>query len=93
TGIRDLELYAGGRPLIVLNGTAYSTTLNTPVNLNGANLPLSFNGNAGSAGQVVVSSGPGLTPRYTDSLQLSTLTVTGESFFADTATFGLLPVM
>lgn len=91
TGIRDLHLYAGGKPLIKLDGTGYSTSFTAPIDLSGPNTSLSLDGNAGTAGQVMISQGAGLTPRYTDSLTLSTLTVTGKSSFIDTAAFSVFP--
>ncbi|MBI2793588.1 MAG: hypothetical protein HYX66_02930 [Ignavibacteria bacterium] len=91
TGIRDLDITAGGRSMIFADGTQYTIDLRGPVNLDGDNISLSLNGDAGVAGQVLISRGAGLTPKYTDTLTLSSLTVTGESRFIDTAEFDLLP--
>lgn len=89
--IRNLDVYAGGRPLLTFDGTQYTASLSAPLDLKGANVSLSLNGNPGVAGQVLISQGPGLTPRWTDTLQLGSLTVTGESFFLDTASFSVFP--
>ena len=89
--IRNLEVYAGGRPLLTFDGTQYTASLNAPLNFNGANVSLSMNGDAGTIGKVLISQGPGNTPRWTDTLTLGSLTVTGESFFLDTAEFSVFP--
>ncbi len=92
TGMRDLHLYAGGKPLLTFDGTNYTAALAAPLNLQGASTSLSLDGDPGIAGQVLISQGAGVTPRYTDSLVLSSLTVTGQSRFQDTATFDVFPV-
>lgn len=92
TGIRDLVLYAGGQPMLTMDGAAYSASFQVPLNLAGTTTSLSLNGNPGTAGQVLISQGAGATPRYTDTLTLSNLTVTGMSLFKDTARFDLFPV-
>jgi len=74
--------------------------------LDGTASPLSLNGNAGVAGQVLVSAGPGATPTYTDSLALRGIsatnatigtlnvgTVAGNVSFTGQTTFSLLPDM
>jgi hypothetical protein len=74
--------------------------------LEGAASPLTLDGTAGVAGNVLVSAGPGATPQYTDSLALrgisaanatvGTLTVTniaGDVAFTGQTTFALLPDM
>ncbi len=74
--------------------------------LEGAASPLTLNGSAGVAGNVLVSAGPGATPLYTDTLALrgisatnatiGTLRVTnvaGDVAFTGQTTFTLLPDM
>ncbi len=74
--------------------------------LEGAAAPLTLNGSAGVAGNVLVSAGPGATPLYTDTLALrgisatnatiGTLRVTnvaGDVAFTGQTTFTLLPDM
>ncbi|RPI66034.1 MAG: hypothetical protein EHM43_11945 [Ignavibacteriae bacterium] len=89
--IRDLDIKAGGRTHFYLDASSGASDVRRPLNLDGTNIELQLNGNPGTAGHVLVSQGPGLTPKYTDTLTLSSLTVTGESFFQDTASFSLLP--
>ena len=90
-GIRDLDVYAGGQSLMFLDGTEYDIDVRGPINLDGDAVEFRLNGDPGTVGQVLISQGAGATPRYTDSLTLSRLEVTGESFFRDTAHFDLFP--
>ncbi|MCX6140392.1 MAG: hypothetical protein NTX15_06115 [Candidatus Kapabacteria bacterium] len=97
SGIRDLDIYAGGQSMLFLNGTTQQIDAKAPFNLAGVATPLLLNGIAGVDGMVLISRGPGVTPVYTDSLTLRVLTVSnkltvnGRSDFNDTATFAVLP--
>ncbi|MCU0330092.1 MAG: hypothetical protein MUC47_03820 [Candidatus Kapabacteria bacterium] len=73
--------------------------------LDGTTAPIQLNGDAGTAGDVLVSAGPGTTPLYTDSLALrgvsagnlrattsiSSPTFTGPTTFTGAVTFTSLP--
>ncbi|HLP28388.1 MAG TPA: hypothetical protein VK147_07100, partial [Candidatus Didemnitutus sp.] len=97
TGVRDLDIYAGGQSMLFLNGTTPQVDARVPLNLSGTTTPLLLNGNAGTDGMVLISRGAGATPEYVDSLTLralgvsNTLTVSGRSEFIDTATFRVFP--
>ena len=97
TGVRDLDIYAGGQSMLFLNGTTPQIDAKVPFNLAGATTPLLLNGNSGTDGMVLISRGVGATPEYVDSLTLrslivsNTLTVSGRSEFVDTATFRVFP--
>ncbi|RPI67952.1 MAG: hypothetical protein EHM43_06260, partial [Ignavibacteriae bacterium] len=91
TGLRDVDFRAGGQTMFYLDGTTYTSNVRKPLNFDGNDVELKLNGDPGIAGQVLVSQGPGLTPKYTDSLTLTSLTVTGESNFIDTESFSLFP--
>lgn len=90
-GIRDVDIRANAQSFFFLDAASGTSLVRKPLNLEASNTPLLLQGNAGVAGQVLVSQGAGVTPKYTDSLTLASLTVTGESFFQDTAEFSLLP--
>lgn len=84
-----------------------ATGVTGSLSLQGLASPLLLNGSAGNINNVLVSRGPGQTPLYTDSLQLSSLTTTnltatnatilasfttsGPAFFGDSVTFTILP--
>lgn len=106
TGMMDLDVRAGNRSLLFLGGAAGTIDVRGPINLSGATTPLTLNGNAGVAGNVLVSNGPGATPQYTDTLALrgisatnasiGTLRVTnvaGDVTFSGQTTFTQLPDM
>ena len=89
--LRNVDVRAGGKTMVLYDGTSYTTKQRTPFNLDGNNVPLQLNGNAGTSGQVLISQGAGTTPRYTDTLTLSNLTVTGESRFIELSSFDVFP--
>ncbi len=96
-GVQDLDIYAGNRSMIFLNGAVPGVSVRAPLNLEGNTTPLTLNGDAGSAGMVLISRGAGFTPAYTDSIGLRSLTVSqslivnGRSTFNDTAQFNVFP--
>jgi len=71
TGVRDLDVRAGGSSLIYLNGTAKTIELKAPTNITGATSSLGMNGNEGISGSPLVSQGPALTPRWISSINIS----------------------
>lgn len=109
TGIRDLDIRAGGTSLIFLNGTTPQIDFKAPINLSGGSAPFLADGNAGLLGNPLVSTGPGTTPRWTTGLSISDAevkiqapalnvssslsTFTGKSAFIDSSMFTILPRM
>lgn len=76
TGIRDLDVHAGGRSLLFLDGTTYNADLRAPLNFNGTTTTLSMNGVPGTEGSPLVSQGPALTPKWVTGIFLSDTAVT-----------------
>ncbi len=71
SGITDLDVRAGGRSLIMLNGSSGLIDIKGPLNLMGNTTPLTLNGNAGNEGSVMVSKGVGQTPVWSGALLVS----------------------
>lgn len=107
TGLRDLDIRAGGQSMLLLNGTTPQIDVTAPLNLSGTTTPLLAAGASGNAGNPFVSSGAGLTPRWTTGMSITdtevqvnapTLTVNssqttfvGEAAFTDSTSFTILP--
>ncbi|MDZ4745634.1 MAG: hypothetical protein SGJ05_06485 [bacterium] len=107
TGMRDLDIRAGGQSVFYLNGTTPQVDVMVPLNLSGATTPLLADGIAGTTGNPFVSSGAGQTPRWTTGMTIGDLSVeinapaltinsaqttfVGEAAFTDSATFSILP--
>lgn len=76
TGIMDLDVRAGNATLIHLDGTNGAIDLRGPVNLAGPSIEFRMNGNAGTAGSVMVSQGGGATPKWSTAMSVTDLSVT-----------------
>lgn len=88
TGLSDLDIRAGNATLINLNGTVGSINLRGPINIDGANLTLSMNGNAGNVGDLLLSQGAGQTPSWTDPSASPFWALKGNTNIAATAYVG-----
>ena len=71
TGMRDLDIRAGGQPMLFLNGATPQIDVAAPLNLSGASTPLLAGGASGNVGNPFVSSGMGLTPRWTSGMSIT----------------------
>ncbi|MEZ4783204.1 MAG: tail fiber domain-containing protein [Candidatus Kapaibacterium sp.] len=70
TNANAIRLSTNGTTAVSIDGTTQQVNVERSVNLNGANVPFLVNGAAGTAGQILLSSGPGVTPNWRTSDEL-----------------------